>query len=179
MDAAQAEMSELVPKILEQAGDLAEGVAPVYEKAFMKEFKEGMPEIAEVFSRELDIFVNNVGSNVNQSLENRFQEVLDKQLDMLAEDIPEIKDDQKRAEIMEAVTDTAYSSTQRLSREMFSEQIEVLYQIRATLDSAAIPKEISEMSDEQLVSYTGGKVGDLLLVKMAILEDVFDVQSEK
>ena len=177
--AAQSEMEALLPKVFDQAGSLAEELAPVYQDALIREFDAAMPEIAETFSREMDLFVTHVGENIEKSLEHRFQQVLDKQIEILARDMPELKDDEKREEIMDNVLDCAYGAAQHLSSDLFQPQIETVAEISATLDSVRIPKEIKMMNDSQLLYYTSGKLGDLIFLKMAILEDVFGEEALK
>lgn len=178
-EAAQQEMENLLPKVFDQAGSLAEELAPVYQDALMNEFDRAMPEIAETFSREMDLFVTNVGENIEKSLEHRFQQVLDKQLEILAQDMPELRDDKKRKEIMDNVLDCAYGAAQHLSNDLFQPQIETVAELSATLDSARIPPELKKMNDSQLLYHTSGKLGDLIFLKMAILEDVFGEEAMK
>jgi len=177
--AAQKELENLMPKVLDQAGDLAEKVAPVYQQALINEFDVAMPEIADAFSREVDLFLAHVGENVEKSMAQHFQRVLDKQLGILAKGMPELKDEEKRKEIMDNVLDCVYTSSQHLSDDLFKPQIEALADISATLESVEIPRDLKQMNDSQLLYYTTNKIGDLLMLKMAILEDVFGVQVEE
>jgi len=171
--AAQEELESLLPKVYEQAGTLAENVAPVYKDAMFKEFNEAMPKIAETLSREMDLFVAHVGENVQKSIDRRFKKVLDKQLDILAKEMPELKDDQKRKEVMDNVLDCAYSAAQNLSNDLFKPQIEALASLSATIDSVEVPPDIKKMNDTQLLYFATNKIGELFLLKMVVLEDVF------
>jgi len=171
--AAQKEMEGLLPKVYDQAGSLAENVAPVYQKAMLDEFNSAMPEIAETVSREMDFFVANVGDNVHKSLEERFRKVLDKQLEIIAKDMPEIKDQERRQKIMDGVLDCAYGAAQHFSNDLFKPQIDALADLNATIESVEIPAQFRQMSDSQLLYQTTNRLGDLLIIKMAILEDVF------
>ncbi len=178
-EAAQEEFQGMVPKILDHAEDLAEKLAPVYSEAFVKEFDVAMPEITEKFSEELKTFVANVGDRIEKTMEKRFEQVLDKQLEILAEEMPELKDDAKRKEIMDNVLDCAYTAAQNLSNDLFQPQIKALADLGATLESVEIPAELRKMRDPQLLSYTLDKLGTLLMLKMTILEDVFVEPLEK
>ena len=171
--AADEELQVFLPKILEHAGNLAENVAPVYQEALMKEFDESMPLIAETFSRELDLFVAHVGENIEKSLDQRFKKVLDKQMDILAKEMPELKDDKKRKEVMDNVLDCAYSAAQNLSNDLFKPQIDALAEISATIESVEVPEEIKKMNDTQLLYYATNKIGELFILKMVVMEDVF------
>jgi len=178
INAAQEEFNRLLPKIGEEGGRLAEKLAPVYEQALIKEFDEGMPEIAEMFTREFDTLIKNVSDFVNKSLETKFDRVLEKQLEILAKDMPELKDDAKRKEIMEGVVLACHTASVRMAEELFKPQIDALFDLNATIESAAIPESIQKMSDTQLVHYTTQRLGDLLLLKMVILEDVFGEEAK-
>jgi len=171
--AATDELKELLPKLSEQAGTVLQNVAPVYKDAFLKEFDASMPKIAESLSRETNIFVADVGKNIEKSLDQRFKKVLDKQLNILAKDMPELKDDQKRKVIMDNVLDCAYTAAQHLSNDLFKPQIDALADLSATIESAQIPQEMTKMNDTQLLYFTTNKIGELFLLKMVILEDVF------
>jgi fumarate reductase subunit D len=176
--AAQSELDSLLPKVLEQAGTLAENLAPVYQEALLKEFDASMPKIAETFSKELDLFVAHVGENIQTSLDQRFKKVLDKQLDILAREMPELKDDAKRKEIMENVLDCAYTAGQKLSGDLFKPQIDALADLSATIETVEIPQDLQKMNDSNLLYFATNKIGELFLLKMVIFEDVF-VESVK
>jgi len=172
-NAAREELEGLLPKVAEQGAILAENLGPAYKEALLKEFDVSMPKIAESLSREMDLFVAHVGENIQKSMDQRFKKVLDKQLDILAKEMPELKDDQKRKVVMDNVLDCAYSSAQHLSEDLFKPQIEALASLSATLDSAAIPQEINKMSDTELLYFTTNKIGEIFVLKMVVLEDVF------
>lgn len=176
--AAQEELESLLPKVYEQAGTLAENLSPVYQEALLKEFDTSMPLIAETFSKELDLFVAHVGENIQTSMDHRFKKVLDKQLDILAKEMPELKDDEKRKEIMDNVLDCAEKAAQHLSNDLFKPQIDVLADLSATLETVEIPPELQKMNDSQLLYFATNKIGDLFLLKMVIFEDIF-VESVK
>ncbi len=171
--AAQEELVALIPKGGAEAGNLAENLAPVYQEALFKEFDKSMPEIAETFTREMDLLIKNVGEFVNRSLEEKFNKMLEKQLGVLAADMPELKDSAKRKEIMDGTLDVAHTASLKLANELFKPQIEVLSDLSATLDSASIPDNIAKMNDTQLVHYAAQRLGDLLLLKLVVFEDVF------
>ncbi|MBN1903108.1 hypothetical protein JW926_17435, partial [Candidatus Sumerlaeota bacterium] len=171
--AAQEEVESLLPKVYEEAGTLAENLAPVYQEALLKEFDASMPKIAETFSREMDLFVAHVGENIEKSLDQRFKKVLNKQLDILAKEMPELKDDAKRKEIMDNVLDCAYTAGQNLSGDLFKPQIDALANLSATLDIVEVPAEIQKMNDSNLLYFTTNKIGDLFLLKMVVFEDIF------
>jgi len=176
--AAQEEIQALIPSLSKEAGNIAESLAPVYQEALLKEFDQALPEIAETFSNEVDLFIAHVGDNIQKSMDRRFQKILDKQLGILAKDIPELKDDAKRKVIMDNVLDCAYDAGQKLSNDLFKPQIDALADLSATIESAQIPANIREMNDAQLLYYSTNKIGDLFLIKMVIFEDVF-VESVK
>lgn len=171
--AAQEELVALIPKVGAEAGNLAEKLAPVYQEALFKEFDKGMPEIAETFTQEMDLLIKNVGDFVNRSLEEKFNNMLEKQLGILAKDMPELKDPAKRKEIMDGTLDVAHTASLKLANELFKPQIEVLSDLSATIESSAIPDNINKMNDSQLVHFAAQRLGDLLLLKLVVFEDVF------
>lgn len=173
LEAARAEMDSLVPILREEAGDMAEELLPAYKDAFTAEFQKGAPEIMETFSSELDIFVNNVGGYVNESLENEFDRVLQKQMNILAEEAPELKDFEERQEIKTQVLDVCFNVSRKLATEFFKPQIDALKSLGTTLEEKPVPENIHQMNDRELLNYTFGKIKDLLMLKMVILQDVF------
>ena len=177
--AAQEELEAMLPHVQDEVAKLGEKLLPVYRDAFVKEFDEGMPVIALTFSNELDKLVNNVSSHVNTSLEKKFGEVLDKQLDILAKDLPEIKDPAKREVMMTAVLDVSSDAAERMGTELFKPQIDALSSLHATLESAAVPQKIAAMNDTELFYFTTQRLGDLLALKLVIMEDVFGEQAIK
>jgi hypothetical protein len=172
---AQEEIADrILPKVQKEMGNLAEKLLPVYQQAFIREFDNGMPEVAEKFNEEANTFILNVGTKVQKSLDTRFEVVLNKQINILAEDMPELKDDKKRKEIKDQILDAAYSAAQHLSNDLFKPQIEAVADLNATLDSSRSPEKFVEMNDTQLLYHTSNNIGKLLMVKLAILEDVFE-----
>jgi|GEM_PF-565222 len=171
--AAQEEFVALIPKIGKEAGNLAEKLAPVYQQALIKEFNEGMPEIAETFTKETETLVNEMGKFVNESLETKFGKNLEQHLEFLAKDMPELKDEVKRQQIIKGIGDACNAVSVRFATEFFKPQIDTLYDLTSTIESKPIPDTYKNMKDSDLIYHTTKKVGDLLLLKLVILEDVF------
>ena len=171
--AAQEEFVALIPKIGKEAGNLAEKLAPVYQKALIKEFNEGMPEIAETFTKETETLVKEVGKFVNENLEAKFGSNLEKHLNFLSQDMPELKDEAKRQQIMKGIGDACHTISVRFATELFKPQIDTLYDLTTTIETNPIPDVYKKMKDADLIYHTTKKVGDLLLMKLVVLEDVF------
>lgn len=171
--AAQEEFMWLLPRIGKEARNLAEKLAPVYQKALLNEFNEAMPEIAETFTKETETLVKEIGKFVNENLEAKFGSNLEKHLKSLSEGMPELNDDAKRQQIMNGVNDACKTISTRLATELFKPQIDTLYDLNTTIESNPIPDSYKNMKDADLIYHTTKKVGDLLLMKLVVLEDVF------
>ncbi len=171
--AAIAQMEYLMPYISKQATTLVRNVAPVYEEAFRKEFEAHLPGLAALAKDEMDQFIFNVSSILQERINDGIRNVVSDNLAELVKGDPKAKlTDAELDAILLKIQDVFYTEAQHSVQKALQGQINAIADLQVAIESLPTPPHIADMPDSQLTQHTQDVFLELIATRLNLLEEL-------
>ncbi|MBI5154407.1 hypothetical protein HZA57_04135 [Candidatus Poribacteria bacterium] len=157
--------ARLRPVIEREAKDFANEVVPAYRDAVQRTYASRTPEIIGKLDSEAQTLWTNVRNDMQQQLTVFQQKVVEEQYARLAEELPELRDRENAELVMGRMAEVSQNVATRIVNDLFAEQFGALMQLEETYNKFAVPRDISNLTNDMLNDHVLNLVTELVSVK--------------
>ena len=127
------EVSRAVPDVVDTLGEIAKEVGPTYESVFQAKLKEAGPAIAKKVDQETTILVENMSKQTQELLRGTLKRSVEKQKQILLEEIPELKDEKMVERLLRNLVDSSQIELYEVFDERLSASLKALTELDSTI----------------------------------------------